>query len=246
LDVSRETTSGARLDPVVSRETSLPEVSASYAALMQESTPPSAPDRARVVARWAGLELTDPAWDALDRYAAWLTSEAVAAGGIGPAEAGRVWERHIADALAFAAPLPFEPSGRLVDVGSGVGLPGIPLAVALPGVHVVLVDRSERRADLARRATRVMGLPNVEVIRAEAQELDVGWDFVTMRAVATIERAAVLARRLLRRGGIGVVALSRVVEPRHEQVAALGADVAVLTIPPDVLDSAGWLLTIRP
>jgi 16S rRNA (guanine(527)-N(7))-methyltransferase RsmG len=182
----------------------------------------------------------------LDAYATWLVDEAGPSGGIGPGESTRVWQRHIADALSFAAALPAEARGRLADVGSGVGLPGIPLAIAFPSLNVVLIDRSGRRVDLARRAVRVLEIANVEVVHADIDDVETGWDFVTMRAFAKLERTVVVGRRLLRRGGIGVIGMSRVTEPRDEEVVPLGSDVAVLAVPPDVLDSPGWLLTIRP
>lgn len=179
---------------------------------------------------------------ALAAFGAWLRTEALAGGGIGPDEADHVWERHIADSLAFIVAFEGRTAGTMLDVGSGVGLPGIPVAIALPDMQVTLLDRSGRRTDLAQRAVRVLGLSNVSVACADVADVRERFDVVTMRAVVPPLEAVSLVQLLLEPGGIGVVAASRVRRP----TAAWPPGADVVEVPADVLDSPVWLLTIRP
>lgn len=119
---------------------------------------------------------------ALDRYADWLRTEALPAGGVGPGEPDRLSERHIADSLLFAGVWERDWLGPVCDVGTGVGLPGIPLALAHPMREFVLIDRAGRRVDLARRAVRVLGIDNVRIERADLADLDLTGFTVVARA----------------------------------------------------------------
>lgn len=115
-----------------------------------------------------------------EAYADWLTTEAAVAGGIGPDEGGRVLERHVVDSLLFAGV--WSGEGDVLDVGSGVGLPGIPLAIAAPDRHFVLLDRSGRRVALAKRALRILSLENVEVVHGDLERVDWSRHVVVSRA----------------------------------------------------------------
>ena len=146
--------------------------------------------------------------EGLTRYHDWLASEAVTAGGIGPAEAERLWPRHIADSLTFLAALR-ETAGDnagIVDVGSGVGLPGIPLAIALPRLAFTLLDRSERRCDLADRAIRVLRLDNVEVLQGDAERETLPHAVAVSRAFAAPAIFREIMLRMLPNGTTGIVA----------------------------------------
>jgi len=195
------------------------------------------------VLAWLGVATDGRARDLLARYGEWLVSEALPAGGIGPGEANDIEGRHVADALTFAVGLGRRPQGSLVDIGSGVGLPGIPLAIVFPRLSVLLVDRSGRRVDLARRAVRVLDLPNVDVVQSDAETLAGGWDYVTLRGVIGLPGAIPLARRLLAPGGTGIIGASRRQRPDSPD-DGWGSDVAIVEIPAAVLDSPAWLLTI--
>lgn len=122
-------------------------------------------DRLHGLARWAGISLPLDTMARLTVYESWLRDEAIPAGGIGPNEAERLWDRHIVDSLLFAGLI--EPGDSVLDIGSGVGLPGIPVALVRPDCVVTLLDRSGRRYDLARRAVRVIGLDNVDVVQGD-------------------------------------------------------------------------------
>lgn len=142
----------------------------------------------------------------IGRYHRFLTTDAVAAGGIGPAEVERIDDRHIKDSMLFLAGIPASATS-LVDIGSGVGLPGIPIAICAPGMTVTLVDRSQRRTDLAGRAVRMLGLSNVTVLTGDADHLIETCEMATFRASFPVERAAAFVGA--RAPCVGLVGVSR-------------------------------------
>jgi 16S rRNA (guanine527-N7)-methyltransferase len=138
------------------------------------------------------------------RYATHLVGTGVERGLIGPREAPRVWERHLLNCAVVAELVP--DGARVVDVGSGAGLPGIPLALARPDLSVVLVEPLARRVDWLREVVEDLGLP-VEIERGRAEERAVrarweGADVVTARAVAPLARLAGWTLPLARHGGV--------------------------------------------
>ena len=137
------------------------------------------------------------------RFAAHLVTSGIERGLIGPREAVRVWERHLLNCAVVAELVP--DGARVVDLGSGAGLPGLPLALARPDLSVVLVEPLARRVDWLREVVEDLGLP-VEIERGRAEEPGVrarweGADVVTARAVAPLARLAGWALPLLRAGG---------------------------------------------
>lgn len=139
------------------------------------------------------------AW--VERYAAALADQGVLRGLLGPREVPRLWERHLLNSAAVAPSLP--STGVVVDLGSGAGLPGVVLACMRPELSFVLVEPMLRRTDWLREVVDVVGLDNVEVRRARAEELvgEVAADVVTARAVAPLDRLAGWALPLCRVGG---------------------------------------------
>lgn len=119
---------------------------------------------------------------------------------IGPLELPRLWTRHIAN-CALLAPLVVE--GRVADVGSGAGLPGIVLAIARPDVEFVLIEPMDRRVQWLNSQVFDLGLNNVTVMRARAQEAtDVPvFDQVTARAVSALSKLIPITAPLVRSGG---------------------------------------------
>lgn len=119
---------------------------------------------------------------------------------IGPLEPPRLWTRHVVNS-GLVAPL-LRP-GRVGDVGSGAGLPGIPLAIARPDVRLVLIEPMERRCEWLRAEAERLGLDNVEVIRGRAEEVGTEplLDQVTARAVASLSKLVPLVAPLVRPGG---------------------------------------------
>jgi 16S rRNA (guanine527-N7)-methyltransferase len=120
-----------------------------------------------------------------------------------PADA---WERHALDALTLAPHLAALPPGaRVCDIGSGGGVPAVPLAIALPSVRFTLVESIKKKAHFLGETARAMGLANVDVRAERAEEVARAergrFDAVTARAVARIAALAPLCAPLVRRGG---------------------------------------------
>ena len=152
---------------------------------------------------WVGVVPPDGLLGRLERFERWLVTEGADAGGIGPADVEHVWERHVLDSLMFAIEAGNPRS--ILDMGSGVGLPGIPLALLFPEAAVLLVDRSGRRVRLARRAARVCGAENVAVTQASFDELvPQAADLVVMRASLPPNEAPAMMERHRAPGGRSV------------------------------------------
>ncbi len=118
---------------------------------------------------------------------------------IGPLEPPRLWSRHILNS-AVTAPL---FSGRVGDVGSGAGLPGLVLAIARPDVEWILIEPMERRVAWLNEQVSALGLDNVEVLRARAEDWRRGpvLDAATARAVSALRTLVPLTAPLVRDGG---------------------------------------------
>lgn len=119
---------------------------------------------------------------------------------IGPLELPRLWTRHVLNS-ALVAPL-LRP-GRVGDVGSGAGLPGLVLAIIRPDVSFSLIEPMERRVAWLERQVDELGLSNVEVVRARAEEAKLrgALDQVTARAVSALRTLIPITAPLVRPGG---------------------------------------------
>lgn len=133
-------------------------------------------------------------------YTADLARRGEELGLIGPLELPRLWSRHILNSVLVA---PLLSPGVVGDIGSGAGLPGIVLAIARPDVSFVLIEPMERRVDWLTRESAELGLDNVKVIRARAEETKLDWplDQVTARAVSALSTLIPLAAPLVKAGG---------------------------------------------
>ncbi|MFE9744265.1 16S rRNA (guanine(527)-N(7))-methyltransferase RsmG [Saccharothrix saharensis] len=142
-------------------------------------------------------------YDKAVAFTALLTEHGVERGLIGPREVDRLWERHILNSAVVAELLP--EGARVVDVGSGAGLPGIPLAIARPDLDLTLLEPMARRVAWLTECVEALGL-KVTVVRGRAEEGPVreqlsDSDVVTARAVAPLERLTRWCLPLLRPGG---------------------------------------------
>ncbi len=193
-------------------------------------------------------EWSDDQFAALEQYAVWLTTEAVVRGGIGPAEGARIWDRHILDSLVFGIGLP--PNATVLDVGTGVGLPGILIAIARPKAHVTLLDRAGRRIDGLHRILSILDI-DVAVEQADVRNYTGSFDRVVLRASLPITEALTLIPPLTATQGeiwfgLGRGADSKAMKTWQSSPAALPAswNAELVDIPDGVLDSPSWLLRI--
>jgi len=140
--------------------------------------------------------------------------------------------RHLLDSLAMR---PHVVDGSLADLGTGPGLPGIPLAIACPGLQVTLVESNGKKARFMREVVRQLGLTNARVAESRAEALDEPgqYDQLTARAMDTLEGIVRVGGHLLRPGG--VLLAMKGVHP-HDEIAALPAgwqvrEVVALKVP---------------
>jgi 16S rRNA (guanine527-N7)-methyltransferase len=152
-----------------------------------------------VAAKVFGVEL-----DRAVAFAEILATDGTVRGLIGPREVPRLWDRHLLNSAAVAELVP--PGARLVDAGSGAGLPGIPLALARPDLAVTLVEPLARRHAFLVECVARLGLSTATVVRGRVEEGPVrrslaGADAVTARAVAPLDRLVGWCLPLLRVGG---------------------------------------------
>jgi len=119
------------------------------------------------------------------RYADLLCTDGVQRGVIGPREVPRIWDRHLVNCALVQELVPV--GSRVLDIGSGAGLPGIPLAIARNDLMVTLVEPAERRTLFLREVVGALALP-VDVVRARAEDSAVTAPVVTARAVAPLHR----------------------------------------------------------
>lgn len=138
-----------------------------------------------------------------ERYVGLLAGPGVGRGLIGPREADRLWDRHLLNSAVLGELVP--DGCRVLDVGSGAGLPGIPLALARPDLAIVLLDPMARRVTWLREVVAELGLA-VSVHRGRAEDPRVreelgGQDVVTARAVAPLGRLVGWSLPLVAPGG---------------------------------------------
>jgi 16S rRNA (guanine527-N7)-methyltransferase len=138
-------------------------------------------------------------------YVEFLATAGVERGLLGPREVPRLWDRHVLNCAVVADLVP--ERSRLVDVGSGAGLPGLVIALARPDVAVALLEPMARRVAFLEECRDRLRLASVTVHRGRAEEpavLDAlgGADVVTARAVAPLNRLAGWCLPLLRTGGL--------------------------------------------
>lgn len=131
------------------------------------------------------------------RFTAALVAEGELRGLIGPLELPRIWTRHILNS-AIAAPL---FSGSVADVGSGAGLPGLVLAISRLDVRWTLIEPMERRVTWLNEQVDALGLDNVTVMRARAEDVGLEFDVVTARAVSAMRTLIPITAPLVKDGG---------------------------------------------
>jgi 16S rRNA (guanine527-N7)-methyltransferase len=186
------------------------------------------------------------------RYADILVSDGLERGLLGPHEVDRLWERHLLNSAVVADLL--EPGDRVVDIGSGAGLPGLPLAIARPDIEMVLLEPLLRRSEFLHEVVAELGLP-VEVVRGRAEDRSVhdligDRDVAVSRAVAALDKLTKWSMALLGPGGRmlaikGERAADEVREHRRVMTAAGAVDVRVVACGARYLYPAATVVSAR-
>ncbi len=186
------------------------------------------PDSFRRQLRDWGVDASPEVEKQLQTYAH-LLSRYEKANVIGTRDFGEIVQRHILDSLSCLLFAPLYEAKRVADIGSGGGLPGIPLAVMLPGAEVTLMEATGKKAAFLRYASEELGLANVRVVNARVEESArreahrAGYDVCTVRALARLSVVAEYSLPLLRLGGTAVAMKARLdAEEREEGERALG------------------------
>ena len=136
--------------------------------------------------------------DQIQAFAQILITKGIERGLIGPKEGDRIWDRHIANCLPVTTLIP--QGVRVVDIGSGAGLPGIVIALARPDLKMTLVEPLQRRVDFLNEVVAELDLP-IEVIRGRAQVVKKQFEVVTARAVAPLEELIKISWHMIPKGG---------------------------------------------
>jgi 16S rRNA (guanine527-N7)-methyltransferase len=188
-----------------------------------------------------------------ERYAGLLVTDGVLRGLIGPAEPGRIWTRHLLNCAAITELFPRD--ARVVDVGSGAGLPGLAAAIRRPDLRVDLVEPLARRTTFLSDVVGLLGLDEqVRVVRGRAEDPAVraevgGADWLTARAVAPLDRLVRWCLPLLGRHGrlalIKGASAAAEVDKHEQQLSDSVADLRVVRCGVDVLDSPTTVITAR-
>jgi 16S rRNA (guanine527-N7)-methyltransferase len=142
-----------------------------------------------------------------------------------------MWTQHLADCLALIPALARRmTAGRVLDVGSGGGLPGVVIAACLPAVEVVCVDAVGKKAAFVRQVAGELGLQNLQAVRARVEQMrDGSFDVITSRAFASLADFVTLSRSLLAPDGAWLAMKGKVPD---DEISSLPADVEVFHVEP--------------
>lgn len=172
------------------------------------------------------------------KYHDLLGSEGLLCGFLGPREVPRLWERHILNCAVISEAI--EENSTVADIGSGAGLPGIPLAIARPDLKITLIEPLLKRSTFLREVVKDFGLENVTVVRGRAEDKElqkeVGtFDVVTSRAVAALGKLTKWSLPLVTPGGRMIALKGATAEGELNHDAAVikkagGVDAKVYTV----------------
>lgn len=181
-----------------------------------------------------------------------LASHGVERGLIGPREVGRLWDRHVLNSAVVNERIPM--GARVIDVGSGAGFPGVPLAIARPDLDIVLLEPMARRVEWLSEVVDTLDLP-VTVERGRAEEKVVrrridAADVVTARAVAPLARLSQWCLPLVRPSGVllalkGKTAAEEVERDRAAVHKAGGSEPEIIRCGEGIVDTPTTVVAIE-
>ncbi|MGH8163712.1 MAG: 16S rRNA (guanine(527)-N(7))-methyltransferase RsmG [Rhodanobacteraceae bacterium] len=157
-------------------------------------------------------------------------------------DSGEMVTRHLLDSLAV---LPFVAGDTLADLGSGAGLPGIPLAIAAPDLQVTLVDGNGKKARFLREAARALPLRNLRVDQVRVEKLQGAFDCITARAFASLAKMLAWGGHALADGGVWLALKGRIDEAELIDVPAPFRVAAVHALDVPGLDAQRHVIVIR-
>jgi 16S rRNA (guanine527-N7)-methyltransferase len=180
--------------------------------------------------RSLGLSLSGDACAKLDAYVALLAKWNRTYNLTAIREPARMVTHHLLDALAILPHLPQRPILRVLDVGAGAGVPGIPLAIVRPQWNIVLVDSNHKKVAFVTQAAIELALPNVRAIAARIEDLlhEPTFDVVISRAFADLRTFAQLSARHVAPTG-HLYAMKGILP--EEEMAALPSSIEVVATP---------------
>jgi 16S rRNA (guanine527-N7)-methyltransferase len=198
----------------------------------------------------AAQEVYGTQYPLVSRYVDILTSTAVEWGLIGPRESDRMWDRHILNCAALSGLI--GNGSSVADVGSGAGLPGIPLALLRPDLRITLIEPLLRRSTFLTETIEKLAIADrVQVVRARAEDHHQSYDVVVARAVAPLDRLIGWCNPLRASGGIilalkGQSAADEVTAAKRQlQAARLDAEVLTVRAHPDAHPATVIRVTTR-
>ncbi len=224
---------------------------------MEASTsPPLDHARLQAGARSLGVELSGEALTALDTHAALLRSWNERMNLVSKASLAKIETRHILDSLTATLALGGLPSGKVIDVGTGAGFPGLPLKIAFPAIDLTLVEATQKKTRFLEAAVAELGLDGTEVVAERAERLGQdpvyreAFDVALARALAPLPVLAELTLPFCRRGGVVVAYKSpgvegEVAEARRAIRLLGGAPPRTVEVPAKVTGDARVLVVIE-
>ena len=152
--------------------------------------------------------------------------------------------RHFLESLAVVAHL---QGARILDVGTGAGFPGLPLALACPEKRFVLLDSGAKKTRFVRQSVIELGIGNVDVVHGRVEDFraDAGFDTIVTRAFSSLETIWAMTRRLLAPGGVLLAMKGRRFEDELRQLTGeVRAEVVALPVPG--APATGHLVRLTP
>ncbi|MBX3049681.1 MAG: 16S rRNA (guanine(527)-N(7))-methyltransferase RsmG [Anaerolineales bacterium] len=213
------------------------------------------PDFAKTIHDWLGVSVTDEQLAAFDQYAAELAAWNQRFNLTTITELEQVRTRHFLDSLSCWLALGAAP-GRLADVGTGAGLPGLPLKILQPGLPLTLIEATAKKAGFLEHMVQVLRLKDVQVLAARAEEAGqlpaerAAYDWAVARALAPLPVLAEYLLPLVRVGGRMLAQKGREaaaeLSAAQEAIRLLGGGPAQL-LPAEVpgLDEERWLIVVE-
>lgn len=182
-----------------------------------------------------GLALSDEQIGQLLSYLDWIAKWNRVYNLTAVREPAEMLTHHLLDSLAVIVPLNRERAGRairLLDVGSGAGLPGVVIAICCPDVRVDCVDTVAKKAAFIQQVAVALRLPNLRGVHARVESLTEPYDVVSSRAFASLVDFTTWSRQALGQGGVWMA-----LKGKHpgDEIAALPADVKVFHVEPLVV-----------